>query len=176
MLRKADNRSLATSGQSCERTKLQFSCKFFFIIMLAVSGTDTCTHYVQGLAIEDVNVVHCVILQTSSGLCRGEQSLERFRESPHFLVLTSQALHAPAMLVLVRAVAVLHPVHKEHVPAPRDGGDDRPSDQDHILSDADPALVRGGPFKKVLRVALLVNAQPSRFKRHALSCFSMTAA
>ena len=117
--------------------------------MLALSGTDTCAHYVQGLAIEDVNVVHCVILQTSSGLCRGEQSLERFRESPNFLVLTGQALHAPAMLVLVRAVAVLHPVDEEHVPAPGDGGYDRPSDQDNILSNSDPALVCGTPFKKV---------------------------
>ena len=71
----------------------------------------TCAHYVQGLAVEDVNVVHCVILETRSGLCRGEKPLEGFGESPHFLVLSSQALQAPAVLVLVRAVAVLHPVN-----------------------------------------------------------------
>ena len=110
---------------------------------------DTCAHRVQRFTVKDVDVVHCMILKTGSGLNGGEKPLKRFRESADFLVLSRQTLH-PAVLVLIRAVRVLHPVDEEHVPAPGGGGDHRPPDQDHLLTDLSPALVRGRPLEEGL--------------------------
>ena len=111
--------------------------------------TDTCAHRVQRFTVKDVDVVHCMILKTGSGLNGGEKPLKRFRESADLLVLSRQTLH-PAVLVLIRAVRVLHPVDEEHVPAPGGGGDHRPPDQDHLLTDLSPALVRGRPLEEGL--------------------------
>ena len=117
----------------------------------------TCAHRVEGLGVEYIDAVHGVVLEAGPGLHRCEESLKGLGQRADFLVLRRQALQS-SLLVVEGAVGVLHPVHQEHVPAPGHGGHSHPSDQDDILSDALPPLVRGRPLEEVLGRLLLVDS------------------